>query len=239
MDRGRLIICGDSSLLIRQMRGEIECKAPGLTPLRKRALDRLRSWPTHELLHVKRSWNQSADRLASTALQQQKGTTVTSEVDWEDLITLNRLPELLLPKDEEPIARVVAATRSRSRWKDAPEVLQSDVVQRVRTDRIQQAQNEEKWIADLKAYLSGELDKLDANEAQMCGKTADEYEVDKSGLLLYCPRAKKTDGERDLIVKLVVPEELQQDVLHRYHSSLEGGHQGIGRTCQRIRSRFP
>ncbi|ETM55510.1 hypothetical protein L914_01273, partial [Phytophthora nicotianae] len=29
---GCLIICGDSNLVIRQMRGEIERKAPGLTP---------------------------------------------------------------------------------------------------------------------------------------------------------------------------------------------------------------
>ena len=28
--RGRIIICGDSNLEIRQMRGEIDCKAPGL-----------------------------------------------------------------------------------------------------------------------------------------------------------------------------------------------------------------
>ncbi|ETL49211.1 hypothetical protein L916_01264, partial [Phytophthora nicotianae] len=31
-DRGRLIICEDYNLVIRQMRGEIERKAPGLTP---------------------------------------------------------------------------------------------------------------------------------------------------------------------------------------------------------------
>ena len=30
LDRGRVIICGDSNLLIRQMRGEIDCKALGL-----------------------------------------------------------------------------------------------------------------------------------------------------------------------------------------------------------------
>ncbi|POM73870.1 Reverse transcriptase [Phytophthora palmivora] len=29
VDMGRLIICEDSNLVIRQMRGEIECKAPG------------------------------------------------------------------------------------------------------------------------------------------------------------------------------------------------------------------
>ncbi|KAE9281849.1 hypothetical protein PR003_g27560 [Phytophthora rubi] len=53
LDRARLIICGDSNLVIRQMRGEIECKVPGLKLLR--------SWPDHELLHMKRDWNQSAD----------------------------------------------------------------------------------------------------------------------------------------------------------------------------------
>ncbi|ETL77458.1 hypothetical protein L917_21600 [Phytophthora nicotianae] len=53
LNRGRLIICGNSNLVIRQMRGEIECKVPGLTPLRRRVLDRLRTWPVHEFLHVK------------------------------------------------------------------------------------------------------------------------------------------------------------------------------------------
>ena len=39
-------------------------------------------------------------------------------------------------------------------------------------------------------------------------------------------------------MRLVIPETLQQDFLHHYHASLEGGHQGIGRTYQRIRTRF-
>ena len=45
--RGRVIICGDSNLVIRQMRGEIDCKAPGLQLLRSKAVEKLRSWPTH------------------------------------------------------------------------------------------------------------------------------------------------------------------------------------------------
>ena len=36
--RGRIIICGDSNLVIRQMRGEIDCKAPGLQLLRHKAM---------------------------------------------------------------------------------------------------------------------------------------------------------------------------------------------------------
>ncbi|CAI5720121.1 unnamed protein product [Peronospora effusa] len=70
MERRRLIICGDSNLVIRQMRGEIECKASGLSPLRAKALSKLQSWPNQAVLHVKRDWNQSADQLASTALHQ-------------------------------------------------------------------------------------------------------------------------------------------------------------------------
>ncbi|KAG3110789.1 hypothetical protein PI124_g20256 [Phytophthora idaei] len=71
---------------------------------------------------------------------------------------------------------------------------------------MQQYQDEEKWIADLNAFLSGELDKLDADEARLCGMIADEYDVDESGLPLYCPRARRTNDERDLVAKLVVTE---------------------------------
>jgi ribonuclease HI len=42
LDRGRLIICGDSNLVIRQMKGEMDCKAPALTLLREKALHRLK-----------------------------------------------------------------------------------------------------------------------------------------------------------------------------------------------------
>ncbi|OWY96797.1 LOW QUALITY PROTEIN: reverse transcriptase [Phytophthora megakarya] len=39
-------------------------------------------------------------------------------------------------------------------------------------------------------------------------------------------------------MRLVVPETLQSDVLHHYHTTLERGHQGVGRTYQRIRDHF-
>ena len=51
--RGRMIICGDSNLVIRQMRGKNDCKAPGLQLLRHKAMEKLRSWPSHEFLHMK------------------------------------------------------------------------------------------------------------------------------------------------------------------------------------------
>lgn len=42
MERRRLMVCGDSNLMIRQVRGEIDCKVPGLMLLKQKALYRLR-----------------------------------------------------------------------------------------------------------------------------------------------------------------------------------------------------
>ncbi|OWZ00376.1 LOW QUALITY PROTEIN: reverse transcriptase, partial [Phytophthora megakarya] len=110
LDPQRLVICGDSNLVIRQG------KAPDLTLLRQRALNRLRTWPDHELLHVKRDWNGSADSLASAALQRQCGIEIDSDAEIQDLITLNRLDEILIVKIEEEIAQVsVVTTRSKAR----------------------------------------------------------------------------------------------------------------------------
>ncbi|OWZ15805.1 reverse transcriptase [Phytophthora megakarya] len=104
LDPRRLVICGGSNLVIRQVRGEIDCKAPGLTLLGQRALYRLRAWPDHELLHVKRDWNGSADSLASAALQRQCGVGVETEEETQDIVTLNRLNEILIMKTEDEIA---------------------------------------------------------------------------------------------------------------------------------------
>ncbi|KAE9293119.1 hypothetical protein PR003_g24588, partial [Phytophthora rubi] len=240
-DQQRLVICGDSNLVIRQVRGEIDCKAPGLTILRQKALDRLLAWPDHELLHVKRDWNGSADSLAGAALQRQAGVEVEEDSDFEDLVTLNRLEEILVAKEaeEHPSAKInPVATRTTGDSRSLPTVLQEEVVRDLRIGRIKQTQDEEVWIAGLKKYLLGAVHDLPPEDVKSYHTVGSDYEVDLDGLLFYCPPAKRTTEERDGLMRLVVPEMLQQDVLHHYHSSLEGGHQGIGRTYQRIRDHF-
>ena len=56
--------------------------------------------------------DQSADHLASTALQNEKGRTVVDEEDRQDLITLNRLDVLLKPNQDGQLVRITAITRS-------------------------------------------------------------------------------------------------------------------------------
>ena len=75
LERRRLIIWRDYTLEVRQMRGKIWCKASGVLPQRARNLNDLQSGPSHEILHVKQDWNQSADQLASAALHQKGGSS--------------------------------------------------------------------------------------------------------------------------------------------------------------------
>ncbi|OWZ02253.1 LOW QUALITY PROTEIN: reverse transcriptase [Phytophthora megakarya] len=148
-----------------------------------------------------------------------------SDAEIQDLITLNRLDEIQIVKVEEEAARVSAVT-TRSKARSGIE-------------RIRQAQDEESWIMGLKKYLIGEIRDPTQEEAKVLGSIAMNYEVDQRNLLFYCPTAKEAAADRDKLMQLAIPETLQQDILRHYHTSLQGDHQGIGRTYDRIRDHFP
>ncbi|KAE9281566.1 hypothetical protein PF008_g27852 [Phytophthora fragariae] len=131
-----------------------------------------------------------------------------------------------------------AAARTTTRRSRPPEVLEELVVQRLRLDRIRAAQDEEVWIVNLKMYLHGDVGGLSRREVKNCQNLAPQYEEGESGLLYYQSRNDESAEGRDEMMKLVIPETLREDVLHHYHASLEGGHQGIGRTYQRVRRHF-
>lgn len=63
------------------MQGGVDCKAPGLKFLKHKAMKKLRIWPLHEFLHMKRDWNRSADRLAGEDLHKEKGMVIDLDKD--------------------------------------------------------------------------------------------------------------------------------------------------------------
>ena len=85
-------------------------------------------------------------------------------------------------------------------------------MQKIRIRRIGQDKDEERWIANLKKYLKSDISSLDAGEVKMCAKLALEYEIDGNGLLFFCPVAKTESEDRDGLMRLVIPETLQQVV---------------------------
>jgi ribonuclease HI len=65
----RLKVKGDSLLVIKQMRGEYQVRAPGLIPLYKKALRLSKEhFQDMEYLHVERKWNERADALSNEGL---------------------------------------------------------------------------------------------------------------------------------------------------------------------------
>ena len=182
---------------------------------------------------MKRDWNQRADRLASESLQQKKGRYVAIEEDQENLTNLNRLDELITAGNTEEVIKMTAITRSASRRRQLTEMLQEEVVQRIRIERIKQAQDEEMWIHSIKLYLAEKLTTLCEVEMKMTALIAPDYIVDQDELLFFCPRSTPVD-DRTGMMQLLIPELLQRDFLHRFHTSIEGGHLGIVRTYQRI-----
>ncbi|OWZ08171.1 reverse transcriptase [Phytophthora megakarya] len=97
--------------------------------------------------------------------------------------------------------------------------LREESVRELRIERIRQAQDEESWIMGLKKYLVGEIRDLTQEEAKMFGSIAMNYEADQLDLLFYCPTTKETAADRDKMMRLMIPETLQQDILHHYHTS--------------------
>ena len=63
-----LLVRSDSELLIKQMRGEYRVKNPGLQPLYEEARSLIRRIGRVTFEHVRREFNQDADRLANEAM---------------------------------------------------------------------------------------------------------------------------------------------------------------------------
>ena len=126
--------------------------------------------------------------------------------DRQNLQSLNRLDELLTHKSVDRVVKISTVTKSAVRRRRSPEVIQEDVVQRIRIERIKQAQEEESWIANLNEFLIGDITKLSIKEAKLCAEIAFDYEVDESGLLFFCPRSTEDPESRVELVRLLVLE---------------------------------
>jgi hypothetical protein len=106
-----------------------------------------------------------------------------------------------------------------------------------RWNRIRAHQRSDPDISPLIRFLEGDLDALTAEQARTAAKVADDFEVDGEGVLRYAG-AKAGARTRGDTLRLVVPTAMRQDVLHLHHDDLQGGHQGVTRTFERIKSEY-
>ena len=92
--------------------------------------------PLIKILHIKRDWYQSADQLTSVALHQKGKSSRCRLKKIPGLEAINRLPELLVSKDQSPSTKIYAVIRLRSPIRISEKTIQDEVVQRIREDRI-------------------------------------------------------------------------------------------------------
>ena len=60
---------------------------------------------------------------------------------------------------------------------------------------------------------------LSVESAKSCSCMSGNYDLSKEGLLVYCFNFRAEGEGRVMIVRLVIPESLQTDFRHYYHTS--------------------
>ncbi|OWZ09212.1 reverse transcriptase [Phytophthora megakarya] len=91
--------------------------------------------------------------------------------------------------------------------------------------RIKVHQDEDRWIQQIKKVLKGDVADLPRTQVKRIAKVSDQ-------LVLDSREARNKQSE----LRLVVPEILRADMLHYSHEDVSGGHQGINRTFECLRS---
>ncbi|KAG3195690.1 hypothetical protein PC128_g8269 [Phytophthora cactorum] len=140
-----------------------------------------------------------------------------SQANGEPSITLNEQSQAPSASDVDPVA-----------------------VQAERRRRIGVAQSEEARWRNIKAVLTSDTEKLSYREARDAWKWSDKFVLTEDDILYYAGsnRRRGADQGEGLQLRLVVPTTMVQEVLQNCHDSLEGGHQGVVRTYQRVKKDY-
>ncbi|OWY97845.1 reverse transcriptase, partial [Phytophthora megakarya] len=85
----------------------------------------------------------------------------------------------------------------------------------------------------------GETERLSLRQTTHLAKIANQLVLDSRDALFYVSR-NTPERPRDAAdrLRLVVPQDLQEDILHHCHADFQGARQGIIRTCERLRKEF-
>ncbi|GMF23349.1 unnamed protein product [Phytophthora fragariaefolia] len=105
--------------------------------------------------------------------------------------------------------------------------------------RIQVHQEQYIYVSEIKSFLKRDIRRFSPRRLRKIFKVADLFALDARDVLYH--HARLTRGRpRDFVdePRLVVPDALCSDMLHYAHEDFQGGHQGITRTYEKLRSAF-
>ncbi|DAZ95713.1 TPA: hypothetical protein N0F65_007119, partial [Lagenidium giganteum] len=178
-----VILCGDSNLVIRQLRGDMACNTPALKVLKMRVEQLFSRFSSIQFLHMKREFNQPADLLAGQAMQRAQGLEALDQDVISDLVTLNRLPEILDTLVGEDTSTDEASPDCVKL--DAPKEISPDpsMDQEVSASKLMAVTRSELWICTMKKFLRGDLGDLTEEQLRECKKISDSFLIDQRDCL--------------------------------------------------------
>ncbi|OWZ03256.1 reverse transcriptase [Phytophthora megakarya] len=120
-----------------------------------------------------------------------------------------------------PSAARVMAVLTRSRAEEADD-------DKVAPIRIKVHQEEDEYLAEIRAFLNDDLDRFSSTRLKKISKVGDLFVLDDRGVLYRLPHSVRR-RPRDAVdnLRLVVPSSLREDMLPHAHEDFQGGHQGI------------
>ncbi|POM65287.1 Reverse transcriptase [Phytophthora palmivora] len=263
-----IVVVGDSRIAIQQAQGLINCNQPNLQRKLAEYEVLKTKFKSVRLVHVKREFNQAADYLTSKTLalgeswrvedaDERTHLQLVSKIH-EKLVKPKVLPNAGIQKDDPPgveplsvpgpecaplpaAAKVFAViTRAQTQESEIQgEPMGPLEYQAERWRRIKVHQDKDEFLLQLKDFLRGNTAKLSHAQARKLAKVADDFVLDSREVLYRLSRSTR-DRPRDMVdeLRLVVPKALQPDILHYAHEDFQGGHQGITRTYEKLRSEF-
>ncbi|OWZ10622.1 hypothetical protein PHMEG_00016502 [Phytophthora megakarya] len=211
------VIAGDSRLAIQQSLGVIACRKYSLMTFLNRYRERMANFKSVRYLHVVREYNAATDSLAVKHWSR-RSLRYNSKSDQDQ-------EEKVYFEDEVPEGTTTV---------EATEAAIENLEMQVQRPK---AEDEELRWSNPKAILRGEATAMTYKEAREVWKWADNF-VPSSDNVLYCTSVgrRKVDGNLpEMSLRLVVPSTTIEEVLHNCHDSIEGGHQGVVRSYQRVK----
>ncbi|OWY98891.1 LOW QUALITY PROTEIN: reverse transcriptase [Phytophthora megakarya] len=203
----------------------------------------------------------SADYISKRVIQDQSSLEVTDPGERKLLQGLNRIHGQLM-KDPSPREQSLVSKQSKATEESVPEPTsrgpkagktnrqppsprnpdrqdsEEDLedVHRERWRRICSHQAHDPGLIPLVRFLRGETEQLTLRQATHLAKIADQFVLDlDSRVALFYVSRNTTERLRDAAdrLRLVVPQDLQGDILHHCHADFQGAHQGIIWTYER------
>ncbi|KAG2920044.1 hypothetical protein PC110_g18828 [Phytophthora cactorum] len=143
--------------------------------------------------------------------------------------------------EDATVNRVMqAVTRSHARDESDQYVPRGPVeYQAERWRRIKAHQDSDPRLSELKKFLKGEFDEFSRGRIKKVSKPVEPYVLDARDVLyrLSCSTEGLPRNMSDKL-RLVVSETLRSDMFQYAHEDYQGGHQGITRTHEKLRSEF-